>query len=71
MYNNRWDVLELFNCLIKATSIISLATVDLILNDKDYIPSYKLLIQEQKDLLNIYTYYFRGNNYTIDKVDEN
>jgi hypothetical protein len=71
MYDNRWDVLELFNCLIKATSIIALATVDLILNDKDYMPSYMLLNQEQKDLLNIYSYYFRGNNYTIEKVDEN
>jgi hypothetical protein len=69
MYDLSWDKLELHNCLIKGCSLIAMSTVDLILNDDDYLPSYELLNQEHKDLLNFYSYYFRGDDFTIDKVD--
>src|ERR1035437_981683 len=69
MYDSNWDKLELHNCLIKGCSLIAMATVDLISNDADYSPSYELLNQEHKDFLNFYSYHFRSDNFTIDKVD--
>jgi hypothetical protein len=69
MYDAEWDKTEIFTILLKACSIISLATIDLIMNDKDYLSSYNRLSQEQKDLLNFYSYYYRGDEFTIDKVD--
>lgn len=69
MYDAEWDKTEIYTVLLKACSIISLATVDLILNDKDYLSSYNCLNQVQKDLLNFYSYYYRGDSFTIDKVD--
>lgn len=69
MYDAEWDKTEIYTVLLKACSIISLATVDLILNDRDYLPSYNCLTQVQKDLLNFYSYYYRGDSFTIDKVD--
>jgi hypothetical protein len=69
MYDQSWDRLELHNCLIKACSLIAMSTMDLISNDNDYLLSYNLLSQEHKDLLNFYSYYFRGDNFTIDKID--
>jgi len=70
MYDTKWDAFESHNILLKASSLIAMATVDLITNDQDYIPSYNLLVQEHKDLLNFYNYYFRDDNFTIDKVDK-
>lgn len=69
MYDKEWDTFELHNILIKASSLIAMATIDLISNDHDYIASYNLLDQRHKDLINFYSYYFRGNNFTIDRVD--
>jgi len=70
MYDAEWDKSEINNILLKACSIISLATMDLIINDHDYISSYNCLSQQQKDFLNFYSYYYRGDTYTIDKIDQ-
>jgi hypothetical protein len=69
MYDAEWDKTEIHTVLLKACSMIALSTIDLILNDKDYLSSYNLLNQEHKDLINFYSYYYRGNEYTQDKVD--
>lgn len=69
MYTNGFDKFEVKNFLVKACSIIAMAVRDLITIDPDYLPSYHQQSQRDKDYLNIYNYFFRGNTYTINKID--
>lgn len=41
----------------------------MLINDPDFMIGYKELSQEKKDLLNFYNYYYRGNDFTIEKIN--
>ena len=63
------DLLFLNNSLIYTCSILAFMSRDVVINDSDFRIGYDHLTQDQKDLLNFYNYYFRSNDYTIDKID--
>lgn len=65
----RMDINFLNNALVYTNMILSLMSRDVIYIDPDFEIGYKALSQEYKDLLNFYNYNFRGNDYTIDKID--
>jgi len=67
---DRSDILFLKNALLLSNSFLSFMTVDMIKNDNDYYPCYKRLSNSDKDLLNYYNYFFRGDDRTIEKVDK-
>lgn len=69
MWNQgRMDILFLNNSLIYTNLFLSLMSRDILINDPDYMIGYNELSQEKKDLMNFYNYYFRGNDFTIDKI---
>jgi hypothetical protein len=69
MWNQgRMDILFLNNSLIYTNLFLSLMSRDILINDPDFMIGYKELSQEKKDLLNFYNYYYRGNDFTIDKI---
>jgi len=70
MWNQgRMDLTFLNNALIYTNMILSMMSRDVIYIDPDFETGYNALSQEYKDLLNFYNYHFRGNDYTIDKID--
>ncbi len=67
--NERNDILIQNNTLMHTSSFLSFMTADLIRKDHEYYSSYLQLSQYQKDLLNFYNYYFRGNDKTIERIN--
>jgi hypothetical protein len=65
----RMDILFLNNSLLYTNLFLSLMSRDILINDPDFMIGYNELSQENKDLLNFYNYYYRGNDYSIGKVD--
>jgi len=70
MWNqDRMDLGFLGNAILYTNLFLTLMSRDVIFNDPDFKVGYKKLSREHKDLLNFYNYQFRGNEYTIDKID--
>lgn len=70
MYKLNGEEQEIIN-LMKETSIfIVLACTDLMRKDKILKNQYQKLDQADKDLINIYNYVFRDNNYTIENIQK-
>lgn len=66
---NRMDILFLNNSLIYTNLFLMLMSRDILINDPDFLIGYNDLSQENKDLLNFYNYYYRGNKFTIERVE--
>ncbi len=66
---SRMDILFLNNSLIYTNLFLSLMARDVLINDTDFMIGYNELSQENKDLLNFYNFYYRGNDFTIERVD--
>lgn len=56
--------------MMETSIIIALACTDLIKIDNELKNQYYLLTQYEKDLINIYNYVFRSNEYTIERIKE-
>ena len=68
MYNLKIEKQEVINVMKETSIFIVLALTDLIKKDNELLKQYQQLDQREKDLINIYNYTFRDNNYTIEEI---
>jgi hypothetical protein len=61
--------LLLANALRYSSFFLSMSIADLIRLHECYQKSYQEIDQELKDWINLYNYFVRGNEYTIDKIE--
>ena len=67
--NERADLLFLNNALIFTCTLLALMSRDVIINDPDFNIGYDALSSDQRNLLNFYNNYFRGDDFTLEKID--
>ncbi len=69
IHKNGFIKLLLANGLKYSSFFLSMSIAELVKLDDSYLDTYKNLDHEMKDWINIYNYFIRGNEYTIDKIE--
>lgn len=70
IYYEKRETAATINMMTKTAIFIALACTDLIKKDNDLKIQYDRLNQDKKDLINIYNYACRDDNYTIEKIQK-
>lgn len=70
IYQGKRADTETINIMKETAIFIAFACTDLIKKDIELKKQYDLLTQNDKDLINIYNYMFRGDTFLIEKIQE-
>jgi hypothetical protein len=70
MYRFKRDEQEVINLMKESSVFIVFALTDLIKIDEELLKQYHFIDQIDKDLINVYNFIFRTNNYTIESIED-